>query len=99
MQAPLPQSFAPPPPPLPWKSYVLVMEVEGVLCQIEHVGPVRAAKMKTTTSTCMTVTSEALAPMDYSPKKRHIYGEYTLHCRPLMRFFLGGMVKRFRLII
>ena len=88
-----------PPPPLPWKSYVLVMEVERVLCQIEHVGPVRAAKMKTTMSTCMTVTSEALAPMDYSPKKRHIFGEYTLHCRPSMRFFLGGLVKRFHLII
>ena len=70
-----------------------------MLCQIEHVGPVRAAKMKTTTSTCMTVTSKAPAPMDYSPKERHIFGEYTLHCRPLMQFFLGGMVKRFRLII
>ena len=70
-----------------------------MLCQIEHVGPVRTAKMKTATSTCMTVTSEAPAPMDYSPKNRHIFGEYTLHYRPLMRFFLGGMVKRFCLII
>ena len=70
-----------------------------MLCQIEHVGLVCAAKMKTATSTCMTVTSEAPAPMDYSPKKRHIFGKYTLHCRPLMRFFVGGVDKRFRLII
>ena len=70
-----------------------------MLCQIEHVGPVCAAKMKTATSACMTVTSEAPTPMDYSPKKRHIFGKYTLHCRPSMRFFLGGLVKRFCLIM
>ena len=74
------------------------MEVEGVLCQIEHVGPV-CAKMKIVMSACMTVTSEAPTPMDHSPKERHIFGEYTLHCRPSMRFFLGGLVKRFCLII
>ena len=70
-----------------------------MLCQIEHVGPIYAAKMKTAMSTCMTVTSKAPTPMDYSPKKRHIFGKYTLHCRPSMRFFLNGLVKRFCLII
>lgn len=89
-QAALPASMAPRPVALPPFSYFLILEVEGVLCQVQHVG-----------SAMPNPPALAGAPSEaeYHPKRRSVFGEYTLYCRPHLREFLRALANRFHLAV
>lgn len=81
----MPLASAPPPQPLPRKSYFILLEVEGVLCQIHDAG--RAAREQPPPK--MPPSEE-----DFDPGKRHAFGGFFLRCRPGMRTFLKGLTER-----